>query len=93
MIITENSLIIPGTENGGGAYTKCVTLNLLQLLGARSRSKLSKQRKRRNDLTTVDANIDKDKEIVVFPKKTKARSIGKRRSINKKRLELQESVS
>ena len=46
-----------------------------------------------NNLTPADVYFGKGEEILVTRKKTKVRTMKKRRSINKKRLELQESVS
>jgi len=46
-----------------------------------------------NNLTPVDVYTGKDSEIITTRKKTKVRTMNKRRSINKKRMELQKSVS
>ena len=46
-----------------------------------------------NNLMPVDVYAGRDSEILSTRKKTKVRTMSKRRSINKKRLELQESVS
>jgi len=46
-----------------------------------------------NNLMPVDVYAGRDSEILAKRKKTKVRTMRNRRSINKKRLELQESVS
>ena len=46
-----------------------------------------------NNLTPADVYFGKGEEILATRKKTKVRTMRNRRSINKKRLELQESVS